>query len=38
MRVDERKNSDKCSSDAELKSVAKENKEWLKTRGRRQVS
>jgi hypothetical protein len=33
--VDERENSDKCSSCAEIKKVASSSQEWLKERGRR---
>jgi hypothetical protein len=36
--VDERENSDKCSSVVELKSVTETNKEWLKERGINKVS
>jgi FtsZ-binding cell division protein ZapB len=37
-RLMREKSSDKFPSVAELKSVAETNKEWLKARGRRQVS
>jgi hypothetical protein len=36
--VDEREKLDKCLSVAELKLVARSSQEWLKERGRRQVS